>query len=434
MSRVLVISPDYVSHYYPLSSIGRELAERGHQVTVATGSGLASRVIGDGFQHSWLPLGPGSNSGVMRPQDQSSVEEAQLEEFFAATRLGMVPTLLHQARNRQRDLLWQPGHVAERLRRLVERIAPRAILVDQLAFVATAALRGLGQDFVSFHPGHPSAISVGWPYGYPPRLPARLRVDLDELEELRKICVGVVERFTSEYNRTVARIDDTIDPLRDAFAATSPTRTLINYPGLLGTGYGLPIRSRFIGSAVRSQRGQTVQKMPSSRPRIYIALGTFFSARSDLLAKLVVAFRDEPVDVVMATGVTPRARLGRLPDHWIVDEYLPQPALIAQSDLVVTHGGNNTVTESLTAGVPLLVGPLSTDQFAGAADIESAGLGRAFDPNFDDATTIADLAHHVLRSEAAGRAADMGDSLRARPGQSYAADLIEATIAAPAAP
>lgn len=434
MSGVLVISPDYASHYFPLSSIGSELAGRGHRVAVATGSGLASRVVADGFQHAQLSLGPGSNSGLMRPQDQSAEEEAQLEEFFAATRLGMVPTLLHQARNRQRDLLWQPRRVAERLREIVEHLRPRAILVDQLAFVATAALRGLRQDFISLHPGHPSAISVGWPYGYPPRLPARLRVDLEDLEELRTVCVGVVERFTNEYNRAVAAVDDRVEPVRDAFAATSPTRALVNYPALLGSGYGLPVRSRFIGSAVRSQDGQTVQMTPSRRPRIYISLGTFFSARSDLIAKLVAAFRDEPVDVVMARGVTPRARLGRVPDHWIVDEYLPQPALIAQSDLVVTHGGNNTVTESLTAGVPMLVGPLSTDQFAGAADVESAGLGRAFDPNFDDAATIADLAHDVLRSESVSRAAELGEALRARPGHRYAADLIEAAIAEPAVP
>lgn len=426
MSRVLIVCPDYASHYFPLSSVGGALRDRGHEVVVATGRGLASRVLADGFGHAELTLGPGSNSGLMRPREQNEDEEYQLEGFFAATRLGMVPTLLHQARNRQRDLLWEPDRVTAGLRSILSHFEPDAVLVDQLSFGATAALRGLRQSFVSFHPGHPSAISVGWPYGYPPRMPSRLRVDPGELEELETVCSQVVGRFTEEYNSVVERIDPTVPVVTDAFAATSTTRTLINYPGLLGSSYGLPVRSRFIGSAVR--RKEPLDLAPilarSRRPRIYISLGTFFSARSDLLAKLVAAFRNEPVDVILARGVTPRARLGPVPEHWMVDEYLPQPTLIAESDLVVTHGGNNTVTEALTAGVPLLIGPLSTDQFAGAADVESAGLGATFDPNFDDAATIADLAHQVLSSEAATRAAELGGILRAYPGQAYAADLI----------
>ena len=47
----------------------------------------------------------------------------------------------------------------------------------------------------------------------------------------------------------------------------------------------------------------------------------------------------------------------------------------------MSHGGNNSVTEALTAGVPLLVLPLSTDQFAGAAAVERGGVGLCLDPN-----------------------------------------------------
>jgi UDP:flavonoid glycosyltransferase YjiC (YdhE family) len=92
--------------------------------------------------------------------------------------------------------------------------------------------------------------------------------------------------------------------------------------------------------------------------------------------------------------------------------------------MVITHGGNNTVTEALTAGVPLLVGPLSTDQFAAAADVEQGGVGGVFDPNNDDAATISDMAFEILRSDAVVRSSSMGRSLRARPGQDLAASLI----------
>ena len=57
-------------------------------------------------------------------------------------------------------------------------------------------------------------------------------------------------------------------------------------------------------------------------------------------------------------------------------EVLPQVTLLRHAALAVSHGGNNSVTEALTAGVPLLLLPLSTDQFAGAAALEDAGLAR----------------------------------------------------------
>lgn len=431
MSTILIISPDYVSHYFPLSAVGAALRSRGHHVVVATGPGLRAKVISDGFDYEPLVLGPGSNPGLIKPEEQSNEERRQLEEFFSATREGMVPTLLHQARNRRRDLLFEPQRVAVDIEELLLRVGPDTVVVDQLAFGATAALRGLRRPFVSFHPGHPSAISVGWPFGYPPRLPRRIRVDVESLDDLEKTSKEVVARFTAEYNAAIAAIDRTVDPVSDVFAAVSPQRTLINYPTALGDGYGLPKGIQFIGSSIRSQELAAAMGrrfVLSYRPRIYASLGSFFSGRSDILRKLVAAFRTEPVELVLAAGVTPIAELGAIPDHWTVAEYLPQPALIRTSDLVITHGGNNTVTEALTAGVPLLVGPLSTDQFAAAADIESAGLGHVFDPNFDDTAYIAALAHDVLAGDAAAVAGELGRELRRRPGHEYAARLIEESM------
>ncbi|HEU4895087.1 MAG TPA: nucleotide disphospho-sugar-binding domain-containing protein, partial [Acidimicrobiia bacterium] len=166
---------------------------------------------------------------------------------------------------------------------------------------------------------------------------------------------------------------------------------------------------------------------PSDLPRIYVSLGSFLSARTDLLRKIVSAFRAQPVELVVASGVTDPAALGPTPDHWTVELYLPQPSVISTSDLVITHGGNNTVTEALTAGVPLLVAPLSTDQFAAAADVEQGGLGGVFDPNHDDAATISDIAFEILGSDAVDRSSSMGRSLRARPGKDRAAALIAET-------
>ena len=77
---------------------------------------------------------------------------------------------------------------------------------------------------------------------------------------------------------------------------------------------------------------------------------------------------------------------------------LPQVALLAHASLLVTHGGNNSVTEALTHGVPLLVLPFSTDQFDGAAAIERHLAGVALDPNRASRPLIAGSIRGLLKS------------------------------------
>jgi UDP:flavonoid glycosyltransferase YjiC (YdhE family) len=91
----------------------------------------------------------------------------------------------------------------------------------------------------------------------------------------------------------------------------------------------------------------------------------------------------------------------------------------------VTHGGNNSVTEALTCGVPMLVLPFSTDQFAGAAAIERAGLGEALDPNTATAADVTAAVHRILGGPAAQLAAVLGADLRAAPGPARARAALE---------
>jgi UDP:flavonoid glycosyltransferase YjiC (YdhE family) len=70
-----------------------------------------------------------------------------------------------------------------------------------------------------------------------------------------------------------------------------------------------------------------------------------------------------------------------VPDDWIVATRLPQVGLLRHAAATVTHAGNNSVGEALRAGVPMLALPLSTDQFAIAADLERRGPHLCCDPN-----------------------------------------------------
>ena len=167
---------------------------------------------------------------------------------------------------------------------------------------------------------------------------------------------------------------------------------LYNYPAALAEGDGrtLPPHA-FLGSTRRIEAvDDEVEAWMAATPEFaYVSFGSFLSVRGDVLRRVAEALVEIGMPAAIATGSTPPDELGPIPRGWLVREYLPQVRLLSQARLAVTHGGNNSVTESVGQGVPLLVLPFSTDQFAGAAAIERTGIGRALDPN---AATVDELA------------------------------------------
>ena len=427
---LLIISPDYASHLLPLASLGTAWHDAGERVVVATGQATASIVESFGFEHAPLQLARGSNPGVIRADEQPSGEDDSLRGFFDATRMGMVETLSYQARERLTDLMWEPVATARAVQLIVDTVQPDSVIVDHLAFSARLALVAHGVQFADVVLGHPSALPLGDEvYGFPPEWPLAFEPDPKELAELRELCERVSARFTAEWNRALAELSPSAPESVEAFHEHGDL-LLLNYPAELAgcRSDSLPPHV-FLGSAIREEPEdrEVVEWIASSdEPYVYVSFGSFLSVRSDVLGRVMAALADLGLRAAIALGSADRASLGEIPPTFLVREYLPQVTLLRSAAAAVTHGGNNSVTEAMTYGVPLVVLPFSTDQFAGAAAIEDAGFGVALAPNTATEAQLSAAISHVLELPRTELDA-VATSLRQAPGRLRARSAMDSS-------
>jgi UDP:flavonoid glycosyltransferase YjiC (YdhE family) len=396
---LLVISPEFASHYVPLSVLARAARERGTRVIVATGPSLRTRVEADGFEWRSLRLGAGSNTGVV-------AQSPEIRRFIAATRAGPLATIRCQALDRERDLLWHPELVAHDIAALCAEVDPDEVLVDHVSFGSTLAMYATGRPFTTLVPGHPSQLPVGGErYGIPAQWPAGLAPELAELEDLELLVDRVTDAFTDRWNVALAAVAPDRPPVDDAFRVHGRRVLYNSVPGLQPAARRelLPADHRFVGPLVRTEELpdglHCWLQRADDRPHAYVALGTFLSLRTDVLARIAEALRQAGVRGAIAVGAMSPRDLGPIPDDWIVAPTLPQVAMLRGADLAVHHGGNNSVQESLAAGVRQLVLPMSTDQFANAADLERIGAAAVASPNTATADDLAVTIDALLRAE-----------------------------------
>ena len=115
-------------------------------------------------------------------------------------------------------------------------------------------------------------------------------------------------------------------------------------------------------------------------PLVYVSFGSFLSVRADVLARVAAALRTLPVRVALAIGSADRGVLGELPA--LAGAGVPAAGRAARTGRADGHPRRQQQRHRIAdLGVPMLVLPFSTDQFAGAAAIEQAGVGEVLDPN-----------------------------------------------------
>ena len=403
--------------------IGQVLRGRGHRVVFIVEESFAGTLEAKGFEERLMRLGPKPEVDEIPGQfwidfirDTAPVFRKptieQLGEFIAPTWQALVDGAMY---------------VHPRLTEIIDELAPDVIVEDNV--VGFPALAASERPWVRIASCNPAEIkdpavppfSSGYPAGDHGDWPAFL----DEVERTHRDLWQEFDTFSREHGDAGLQYG----PYGPDLISESPWLNLYSYPAEVDYARERPLGPTWhrLDSTVRAP--ETAWELPQHlRNRdgalIYLSLGSLGSADVGLMQRLVDLLATTEHRVIVSKG--PLADQISLHDNQAGEGFLPQPAILPGVDLVITHGGNNTVTEAFHHGKPMIVLPLFWDQVDNAQRIDETGFGRrlaTYDFRDEELTDAIDelLADGAL----ARRLIAMSERIKATKGTVRAADLIE---------
>jgi MGT family glycosyltransferase len=399
--------------------IGEVLRQRGHRVIFVIEESFAGTLEEKGFEERLMRLAPPPEVREEPGQfwkdfirDTAPVFRKstfdQLEEFMAPT----WQALLDGAR-----------YVDERLVEIFDEVQPDTIVEDNVC--AFPAIPASGRPWVRIVSCNPLELKD------PELPPPYTGLPIGDRSEW--------ERYREEYRRT-------IDDMQSAFSEfciergapplppgemihESPWLNLYLYPREVDYPRSMRLAPTWhnLESSVRSTDADW-SPPPELADRegslVYVSLGSLGSGDVPLMKELVAALAETPQRYVVSKG--PQHAEYELADNMVGEEFLPQVSVLPQVDLVITHGGNNTTTESLHFGKPMILLPIFWDQHDNAQRMDETGFGTRLQTYSFERRDLWEAIDRLLAdSDLQERLASLSERLQASPGNELAAELIE---------
>ncbi|HEY9522384.1 MAG TPA: nucleotide disphospho-sugar-binding domain-containing protein [Thermopolyspora sp.] len=403
--------------------IGDVLRRRGHRVVFAAESSWRGKLAAVGFEEDLVDLAPPPEPGSAgEEQDPGQFWKDFIRDTAPEYRKSTLEQLDTVTRPIWEALIEGARYCEPRLKKIIERTRPDVIVEDNV--IAFPALVTAGRPFVRIVSCNP--LEVKGP-GVAPAfsgLPADDRAGWDA--------------FRAEYDRTHRKIwtqfNDWVvaqgaPALPDLEFIHEGDLNLYVYPEIADYVDRRPLGPSWhrLDSSVRETDEQfDLPALPSDREGalIYFSLGSLGSADVALMRRVIDLLATTPHRYIVSKG--PLHREIELADNMWGAEFVPQTKIIPLVDLVITHGGNNTTTEALHFGKPMILLPLFWDQYDNAQRMHELGYGvRLSTYDFADEELLGALDGLLGDTALRIRLTAAGEEIRGRDGLRRAADLIE---------
>ena len=399
--------------------IGDVLRRRGHRVVFAAEASWQGRLDVLGFEEDLVDLAPPAKDAA--GQDAGQFWKDFIRDTAPVFRRPTIEQLEGFIAPTFKALIDGARYVDERLHEIIDELEPDVVVEDNVVgFPALSTSPCPWVRIVSCNPAELKDELV------PPVFSGYGSAERDSWEE-----------YWREYRRTIGPVAAEHDELYRERGApglpeleligTSPWLNLYLYPRELDYRRAQPPAGRWLAieSCVREAESPWDPAGNDGRPLVYLSLGSLGSADVALMQRLLDTLAPmEEIELVVSLG--PQHELLRVPAHVRGAEYLPQTAILPHAAAVITHGGNNTVTECMHFGCPMIVLPLFWDQYDNAQRVHELGLGRRLDTYGHAPEQLVEALHAVLGDAGLReRMAATAQRLQASPGTVRAADAIE---------
>jgi MGT family glycosyltransferase len=401
------------------AGIGRVLLERGHRVVFVVEESFAGNLEAQGFEERLMRLSP--------PPETEEVPGQFWKDFIRETapvfRKPTIEQLAEFIEPTFRALCDGAMYVDDRLREIFAELEPDVIVEDNV--VAFPAVKHAGRPWVRIVSCNP--LEVKDP-AIPPVFsgyPADDRSGWDAFRAEYSSALGDLHASFSAY--CAERGAGELAP--GDLMHESDYLNLYVYPRELDYPRANALAPTWHRIETSVRKTDEHVELPDHVARgdgalVYLSLGSLGSADVDLMRRLVEILADAPHRFLVSKG--PQAAEYELADNMWGDEYLPQPTLLPKVDLVITHGGNNTTTECIHFGKPMIVLPLFWDQYDNAQRVGETGFGIRLRTYEVEAAELLGAVDRLAADDSLrARLASVAARVQSDPGTVRAADLIE---------